>query len=196
MSDLGFPQARDEEDDPGDAQPATNASKVVHAPPFSYGTVIPPIGTYGSYSTKTVKAKFSPSPHTQGAVVGDTNVNIHGGLKYPYEVGDIVYDPQDSIAGQSGNRYKIKYMRYCKSPNSGGYEVIIEVVEGESGVAASTLSQLWLPASYFFPDAAYKAKTKTSLSHYPHICPKCNAPAFWGFGQVDCSRGCTNVWEK
>lgn len=30
----------------------------------------------------------------------------------------------------------------------------------------------------------------TDPSRYPHICPRCNGPAYVGVVEMDCSRGC------
>lgn len=171
--------------DDGDADPpAQTAQTSQGAQAGPYGKVVqsptPKSAWYGFSPTIT------PSPQPPKTII-QKNLNPYGGLIYPYEVDSLIYDPVETDDENPKVVYKVTKMRACRDANSGGFEIQIQEVlpgRGPNDI-------FWYPASYFFP---CKAKKTVAFGdpHYPHKCPRCGGPAYYGLGyfKTDCKNKC------
>lgn len=175
----------DQDDGDSDPAPAQTVHKVVGSasPPSTkpQTPTTPKSAWYGFSPTIT------PTLPTQQPLPIQKNLNPYGGLIYPYEVDSLIYDPVETNDEDPKVVYKVTRMRACRDASSGGYEIQIqEVVPGRG-----PNDIFWYPASYFFPCKS-KKQVSSKDPYYPHQCPRCGGPAYYGLGyfKTDCKNKC------
>ena len=111
-----------------------------------------------------------------------------------FKIGDEVVVTRTSIEGEDGwEAYWDSRMDWFV-----GKRCVITYDYGDCGfylVLLDTKGYSYGAISYSFPYfvlelADVKAVAKPKSNDYPHVCPRCGAPAYCGLFKVDCSKNC------
>ena len=108
------------------------------------------------------------------------NDDGRGELKERYYSGDLVYFPpykdiHYTVIERDFNAKTVKLVSVSQAP----WALKNMAMRGLFPTYLASPQLFWWPI-----DLSPKDPT------YPHVCPRCNGPAFVGFLQVDCKKGC------
>lgn len=105
--------------------------------------------------------------------------------------------------GPPPESYSVRVIGYTYSPSKRMPYVLAEIAEKVTSTPVNlddptveiTASRTGTPAYYVHPrwfEEAMKGEETVDTSRFPHVCPRCTAPAYVGLAQVDCSKACAS----